>query len=91
MNEEKMFCRKQLQVLGVKCEPLGLEITRHIANGKTEVEGEIFSFSLSESLGQGIQIKTKGKEDACLITYESMVKMANAMGLFDNIKEEKNG
>ena len=52
MNEEKMFCRKQLQVLGVKCEPLGLAITRHIANGKTEVEGEIFSFSLSESLGQ---------------------------------------
>lgn len=51
MNEEKMFCRKQLQVLGVKCEPLGLAITRHIANGKTEVEGEIFSFSLSESLG----------------------------------------
>ena len=91
MSEEKMFCREQLQILGVKCEPLGLAITRHIADGKTEVEGEIFSFSLSESLGQGIQIKTKGKEDACLITYESMIKMANAMGLLDDNEEENNG
>ena len=91
MSEEKMFCREQLQILGVKCEPLGLAITRHIADGKTEVEGEIFSFSLSESLGQGIQIKTKGKEYACLITYESMIKMANAMGLFDDNEEENNG
>lgn len=91
MSEEKMFCREQLQVLGVKCEPLGLAITRNIADGKTEIEGEIFSFTLRERVGRGIQIKTKGKKDTCLITYESMVKMANVMGLFDNIKEENHG
>nr|DAJ87337.1 MAG TPA: hypothetical protein [Caudoviricetes sp.] len=88
MSEEKMFCRKQLQALGVKCEPLGLAITRHIVDGKTEINGDIFSISLREVIGAGVEIKTEGKEDSCLITYESMVKMANAMGLFDNIIEE---
>ena len=88
MSEGKMFCRKQLQALGVKCGPLGLAIIRHIADGKTEINGDIFSISLREVIGEGVEIKTKGKEDSCLITYESMVKMANAMGLFDNIIED---
>ena len=51
MSEGKMFCRKQLQALGVKCGPLGLAIIRHIADGKTEINGDIFSISLREVIG----------------------------------------
>ena len=91
MSEEKIFFRKQLQELGVKIEPIGLSIGRNIANGETEINGETFKISLRERIGLGVQIMTESKRDTCLITYESMVKMANAMGLFDNIKEENNG
>lgn len=90
MDEAKMSCRLQLETLGVECGEMGLAITRHIAEGTTEIEGKTFKFWLAERLGRGIQIKRDDKQEVCLITYETMLKMANAMGLFDD-EEEKHG
>lgn len=91
MDEAKMDCRSQLETLGVKCGEMGLAITKHIAEGTTEIDGKTFKFWLAERLGRGIQIRREGKEEICLITYEAMLKMANAMGLFDDNEEENNG
>ncbi len=91
MNEEKAYCRSQLKTLGVEFGEMGLTVTRLIATGETDINGNTFRIFLSEKVGKGIQIRREDKRDVCLIPYESMVKMANAMGLFDDNEEENHG
>ncbi|OOR95813.1 hypothetical protein B0186_11215 [Canicola haemoglobinophilus] len=83
----KEECKAQLEELGVQYKKLPLTITKHICNATTEIYGKIFKVSMVERIGYGVQIRTEGNEKSCLVTYEAMLNIAEAMGLFDEDKE----
>ncbi|AKO46054.1 hypothetical protein [[Haemophilus] ducreyi] len=86
MSEQitKEECKNQLTELGVMYEKLPIAISKHICNATTELHGRTFKVEVCERIGIGVQIKVKGKDKSCLVTYEAMLNMAEAMGLFDN-------
>lgn len=65
-------------------------ITRHICNATTNIHGKVIKVSVVERVGYGVQITAQGNEKSCLVTYEAMLGMAEAMGLFDEVKEQNN-
>lgn len=80
----KYECKNQLTELGVRYEKLPMAINKHICNATTELHGRVFKVEVYERVGRGVQIKVFGKEKSCLVTYEAMLNMAEAMGLFDS-------
>lgn len=86
----KEECKSQLEELGVQYKKLPLAITRHICDATVDINKKIIKVSVVERLGFGIQIKAEGNKKSCLVTYEAMLGMAEAMGLFDEVKEQYN-
>lgn len=77
-------CKDQLEALGITYKKHGITLTKLITDGEVELKGRIFNISLVERVGYGVQVKAEGNEKSCVISYESMVNIAEAMGLFDN-------
>lgn len=90
MSEQltKEEVKNQLEELGVLYKKLPPTITKHICD---EIYGKTFKVSVVERIGYGVQIRVEGNEKSCLVTYEAMLGMAEAMGLFDEDKEQNNG
>lgn len=86
----KEECKSQLEELGVQYKKLPMAITRHICDATVDINNNIIKVSVVERLGYGIQIKAEGNKKSCLVTYEAMLGMAEAMGLFDDVKEQNN-
>lgn len=80
----KAECKKQLKKLGVKYRKLPLAYERHICEGITTLHDQTFRITINERLDEGIQIKVEGNKKSCLISYEAIVSIAEAMGLFDS-------
>ncbi|WP_409042479.1 hypothetical protein [Mannheimia haemolytica] len=57
---------------------------------QTNIHGKVIKVSVVERVGYGVQITAQGNEKSCLVTYEAMLGMAEAMGLFDEVKEQNN-
>lgn len=87
----KAECKAQLEELGVQYKKLPIAITKHICDATTAIHGKIFKVSVVERIGYGVQIRAEGNEKSCLVSYEAMLGMAEAMGLFDKYKEQNNG
>lgn len=90
MSEQltKKEVKNQLEELGVLYKKMSPTITKHICDATTEIYGKTFKVSVVERIGYGVQIKAEGNEKSCLVTYEAMLGMAEAMGLFDEDKEQ---
>lgn len=86
----KAECQSQLAELGVQYKKLPMAITRHICNATTNIHGKVIKVSVVERVGYGVQITAQGNKKSCLVTYEAMLGMAEAMGLFDEVKEQNN-
>lgn len=86
MNDQtkKEECKLQLEELGVTCKKLPITITIAMVDGITEVKGKTYETSIRDRIGQGVQIVAKGKNKSCLISYNAMLNIAEAMGLFDD-------
>ncbi|MGX2947378.1 hypothetical protein [Frederiksenia canicola] len=87
----KEECKAQLEELGVQYKKLPIGITKHICDATTEIHGKTLRVGVVERVGYGVQIRVEGNEKSCLVTYEAMLGMAEAMGLFDEDKEQNNG
>lgn len=60
------------------------------AGALSALHGKVIKVSVVERVGYGVQITAQGNEKSCLVTYEAMLGMAEAMGLFDEVKEQNN-
>ncbi|HEH9616926.1 hypothetical protein ACFGXD_09030 [Pasteurella multocida] len=86
----KEECKAQLEELGVRYEELGMTLKEHLGNATTEINNKTYHVNLYQR-SSGIEIKADGNNKACLVTYEAMINMAEAMGLFDETQEKNNG
>lgn len=90
----KEECKAQLETLGVRYQKLPIAITRTVAKATSEIHGKTFQVEVDERVGYGIQITAKGNPKKCLISYQAMANMAEAMGIFDeelSEEEQQNG
>lgn len=87
---QKQNVNLSLQSWGCNIKKLPMAITRHICNATTNIHGKVIKVSVVERVGYGVQITAQGNEKSCLVTYEAMLGMAEAMGLFDEVKEQNN-
>ena len=92
MSEQltKEDVKNQLEELGVQYQKLPITLRNHIADATAELSGKTYKVSITERIGRGIQIQAEGNEKSCLVTYEAMLGMAEAMGLFNEDKEQNN-
>lgn len=81
-------CKDQLETLGITYKKHGISFTKPIINGETSLRGQIFKISLVERVGYGVEIQAEGNEKSCVISYQSMMNIAEVMGLFEN-EEQK--
>ncbi|WP_101774616.1 hypothetical protein [Pasteurella oralis] len=86
----KEECKAQLEKLGVRYEKLGITLKEHIGDAITEINNKTYHVNVYQR-SSGIEIKADGNDKACLVTYEAMFNMAEAMGLFDEKQEKNNG
>ncbi|HDR1022127.1 TPA: hypothetical protein QB352_001389 [Pasteurella multocida] len=86
----KEECKAQLEELGVQYKKLGLTLKEHIGTATTEIHNRTYNVNLYQR-SSGIEIEAGGNDKSCLVTYEAMLGMAEAMGLFDEKQEKNNG
>ena len=78
----KEECKAQLEELGVRYEELSITLKEHLGNATTEIHNRTYNVNLYQR-SSGIEIEAGGNDKSCLVTYEAMLGMAEAMGLFD--------
>ena len=85
----KNSTEQHLKNLGVEYKQVGLTLKEHICDATTEIYGQTFNVNVYTIIGYGIQIRVSGNPKVCMISYESMLKMAEAMGIFDFKNEQE--
>lgn len=85
---ESKDVKNQLEELGVQYKKLPITLRNHVADATAELNGKTYKVGITERIGRGIQIQVEGNEKSCLVTYEAMLGMAEAMGLFDEEQEQ---
>ncbi|WP_044469776.1 hypothetical protein [Mannheimia massilioguelmaensis] len=79
----KEECKEQLEELGVTYKKQKIAITKEMVKGTTNIYGRKYNIDVRERIGYGVQISTVGNDKSCVISYEAMLNIAEAMGLFD--------